>query len=280
MLQLMASAMDDRPQKKLSVVIPVFNVEKIIRRCLDALRWADEVNIVDMYSTDATRAICESYPNVRFYQNRGFIFENVNYGIERACHEWIMRLDSDEVVTPELAAEIQEVVLAEKHPGYSGYFVPSRVFFFGKWIKYGPAFDPRSLVPGEPYRRLLFRKGTAYYLCRREHEDLVATGQYEFLANHYLHYSYESISQWISKANYYTDREAEHVSVEKISLDSFNRIKLLYWLFHNFYGLYVRKYGYRDGFHGFVACLLHGFYPILEQLKLWEKKWKSVYASG
>jgi glycosyltransferase involved in cell wall biosynthesis len=262
-------------RKSISVVIPVFNVEKIIGRCLDALKWADEVNIVDMYSSDGTRKVCESYPNVRFYQNKDFILRNVNYGIERASHDWIMRLDSDEVITPNLAAEIQAVVLTERYPQYSGFYVPNRVFFFGKWIRYGPALDTRSPVPGESYRKLIFRKGTAYYLCEHEHEDLITTGEYGFLTNHYLHYSYESIGHWIAKANYYTDREAEHIPAEKISVNPFNRLKLLYWLFHNFYGLYVRKRGYRDGFHGFVVCLLHGFYPILEQLKLWEKKWKA-----
>lgn len=267
-------------RKQISVVIPTFNVEKIIRRCLDSLQWVDEVNVVDMYSTDGTREICRSYGNVEFFQNQDYIYGNVNYGIERASHEWIMRLDSDELVTGELANEIQEVVLTERYPECSGFYVPCRVFFFGKWIKYGPAFDPRGRLPGEAYRKLLFRKGTAYYRCEREHEDLTTSGEYGFLRSHYLHYSHESISHWIGKMNYYTDRDVERVPPERISLESFNRIRLIYWLLHNFYGLYVSRRGYKDGFHGFVVCLLHALYPIVEQLKLWEKKWKSEFLPG
>src|SRR5713101_2099961 len=94
------------PRQTLSVVIPTLNVEAIIARCLEALRWADEVVVVDMFSTDRTREICESYPNVRFLQKQDYIFANVNYGMEAATGDWVMRLDSDEVPTPELAREI------------------------------------------------------------------------------------------------------------------------------------------------------------------------------
>lgn len=267
-------------RKQISVVIPTFDVERIIGRCLDALRWADEVNVVDMFSTDRTAEICRSYPNVRFLQNRDYIYANVNYGIERASHEWVMRLDSDEVVTPALAEEIQQVVLTERMPQYSGFYVPNRVFFFGHWIKYGPAFDPRSPVAGESYRKLIFRKGTASYRCEREHEDLTTTGEYGFLKNHYRHYSHESISHWIAKMNYYTDRDVERVPVDAIVVPRLRRLRLCYWFLSNVVGLYLRKRGYRDGFVGFVVCLLHGGYPIIEQLKRWEKRWQAERAAG
>ena len=264
-------------RKKITVVIGTYNVERIIGRCLDALRWADEVNIVDTCSTDRTRELCARYPNVRFYEREEWLNPNINYGIERASHEWILRLDSDEVVTPELAAEIQEEVLTEKSPQYSGFHVPSRVHFFGKWIKYGPAFQRGSRVPGEAYRKMLFRKGTASYRCESQHEDMTTLGEYGFLKNIYLHYSHDSISQWIGKMNLYTDVDARLVPLEQISFKPFFRLRLLYWLVQNFYGLYVRNHGHRDGFHGFVVCLLHAWYPIIQQLKLWEKKWKAEH---
>ena len=270
-------AVSATPRKRISIVIPTLNVERIIGRCLDAVAWADEVVVVDMYSTDGTADICTRYPNVRLHQRRDYIEGNMNFGIERAAYEWVMLLASDEVVTPELAEEIRRVVLPEQHPQYSGFFVPSRVFFFGKWIRYGPAFDSRSPVRGEAYARRIFRKGTAFYRGEQTHEDLTATGDYGFLRSHYLHYSHESISHWIAKMNYYTDRDIERVPVERIEPKSLFRLRLAYWLLHNFYGLYVTRRGFRDGFHGFVVCLLHAWYPIIEQLKRWEKKWKSEH---
>jgi len=269
-----------RMRKKITVVIPTYNVERNIAQCLDALRWADEVNVVDMYSTDGTRKICQGYPNVRVYENRDYIYGNINYGIQRASHDWIMRLDSDEVVTPELADEIQQVVLTEREARYSGFYVPSRVFFFGRWIKYGPAFDSRSPVPGEAYRKLIFRKSTAFYRCEREHEDLTTTGEYGYLKAHYLHYSHESISAWIAKMNYYTDRDVERVPPERIAVPRWRPLRVTYWLLGNFLGLYVGRRGYRDGFHGFVVCALHALYPIIEQFKLWEKRWKAEQLPG
>src|SRR6266853_1273739 len=92
------ATIDAAPRRQtLSVVIPTLNVEGIIARCLEAVRWADEVVVVDMFSTDRTREICEGFPNVRFIQRRDYIFANVNHGMEVAAGDWVMRLDSDEV---------------------------------------------------------------------------------------------------------------------------------------------------------------------------------------
>src|SRR5829696_754581 len=97
-----ATASTASGRQTLSVVIPTLNVEAIIARCLESLRWADEVVVVDMFSTDRTQAICESFPNVRFLQRRDYIFANVNFGMKQAAGDWVMRLDSDEVLTQEL----------------------------------------------------------------------------------------------------------------------------------------------------------------------------------
>src|SRR5215212_9456427 len=118
-----SSAIAEPGRRTLSVVIPTLNVEAIIGRCLEAVRWADEVVIVDMFSTDRTREICEGFPNVRFKQRRDYIFANVTYGMEVAIGDWVMRLDSDEVLTPELAREIQEDVLAKPDVPYQTFWV-------------------------------------------------------------------------------------------------------------------------------------------------------------
>ena len=92
----------------ISVVIPCFNVDKFIRPTLESLKWCNEVIIVDMFSTDSTKEICLEYSNVKFYENKDFIYANVNYGIDKASNLWILRLDSDEIVTTELKNEIIE----------------------------------------------------------------------------------------------------------------------------------------------------------------------------
>lgn len=263
----------------LTVVIPVLNVEAIIARCLDALTWADEVIVVDMFSTDRTEEICRQYPNVVFYQNRDYIYANVNYGIDRAKGDWIMRLDSDEVVSPELAKEIQEEVLAKPDTPYSGFWVPNRVYFFGKWIRYGVAYDTRFGKDriGYGHRKILFRRGTARYACQREHEDLTTQGEYGVLRGHYEHYSHPTVSGWIAKMNYYTDRDVERLDVLASDFRVPRPHRTLLALVKVFFDLYVRRKGYRDGLHGFIVCALNTLYLLVERCKIWEKRYRLTH---
>ncbi len=261
------------PRQTLTVVIPVFNVEPIISRCLDALTWADEVTVVDMFSTDKTEEICRSYSNVRFLQNKDYIYANVNYGFDHASGDWVMRLDSDEVVSPELASEIQEEVLAKPDSPYSGYWVPNKVFFFGKWIRYGIAYGPenRDGPVGFGRRKILFRKNTARYACNTEHEDITTSGELGVLRGHYDHFSHRSVSEWIRKANYYTDRDVERTDVLAPTFRLPRPGRTLAALVKVFFDLYVRRKGYRDGLHGYMVCALNTLYLLVFRCKLWEK---------
>ncbi len=261
--------------KTISVIIPVFNVEKIIARCLDALTWADEVVVVDMFSTDRTKEICESYANVKFLQNKDYIYANINYGMDNAIGDWIMRLDSDEVVTPELAAEIKEKLLMKENDPNSWYWVANRVYFFGKWIKFGPAYDPRSKGKGFGYRKQIFKKGTARYECKREHEDIVTTGSCGYIHSHYDHYSHADISAWISKMNYYTDMDTERVDNNTSRLTNAYAIRMFAAPIITFLRLYIGRYGYKDGMHGLVVCGLNAWYSFIDRSKAWEKSWKA-----
>jgi glycosyltransferase involved in cell wall biosynthesis len=117
-----------------AAVIPVFNVERVIRATLESVKWCDEIIVVDMFSTDETKAICTSYPNCRFFQRRDYIFSNFNYGVEQATAEWIIRLDSDEVITPDLRSSI-EAVLSDPGSAFDGYEAQSNLFFFGYPLK-------------------------------------------------------------------------------------------------------------------------------------------------
>jgi glycosyltransferase involved in cell wall biosynthesis len=274
--------MTQSPQSQrqtLSVVIPVLNVEDKIARCLEALAWADEVVVVDMFSTDRTEEICQSYPNVVFLQNMDYIFANVNYGIDHACGDWIMRLDSDEVVTPELAAEIQTEVLAKPDLPYSGFAVPNKVYFFGKWIRYGVAYDATNGPEwiGYGFRRILFRRGTARYECKREHEDLQTTGEYGRLRGHYDHFSHRTVSEWIRKMNYYTDKDVERMDVLAPDFRVPKPGKTLIALAKVFFDLYIRRKGHKDGIHGFMTCALNTLYILVERCKVWEKHWRLTH---
>jgi len=267
-------------RRTLSVVIPTRNVAPIIRRALDALTWVDEVVIVDSFSQDETPEIVRSYPNVTFYQwmRPGVysIYAKVNYGIERAQGDWVMRLDSDEVVSPELAEEIQALLKQDEIP-YDGYKIPSRTYFFGKWIKYGIAYSTEGINatnPGHGYRKCLWRRGMARYPDRHVHEDLETQGEWGYLSHHYDHFSHETVSQWIAKMNFYTDIDSARLSPDDPMFKRYHPLKTVLAMGKVFYEHYFRLHGRRDGMHGFMLAALNAVYLLVFRCKMWERLWR------
>ncbi len=241
-----------------SAVIPTKNVAEKIGPTLDSLRFCDEVVIVDMYSTDNTREFCESYPNVKFYERQDYIYANFNYGVEQATSDWIIRLDSDEVLNPELQKAVQEV-LEDPQPKHSNYDALCHLFFFGMKLNHGY---------GNQWRTLLFRKGTAYYKARSEHEGLTVNGAPGQLRGFYEHFTNPTISEWISKINYYTDRDIERAPITpprawwRIVLDMARYFRFAYFGSGN-----LRH----DGYLGFVVALISAFSLALAEMKKWER---------
>ncbi|NLI01407.1 MAG: glycosyltransferase family 2 protein [Chthonomonadales bacterium] len=249
-----------------SVVIPTFNASRALRECLDALTWADAVIVVDMYSTDETPDICRAYPNVRFFQRRGYIYENVNFGFDQAETDWVIRLDSDEIIQPDLRDAILHV-LRNPEPRISGYYFRGVHFMFGQPMRHGPYLDEFC------WRKHMFRRGTARYQCHSEHEDITATGELRRLDGHYLHLTNPTVSELIAKMNYYTDRDAERYTDEEIYAPS--RVKVLWRAVKLFLLYYVKYRGYRDGHAGFYCAVFRGaLYQSLEAAKRWER-WKA-----
>lgn len=271
---------DARQQTRqtLSVVIAVYNEEKRIARCLEALKWVDEIVIVDMFSQDKTEAICRTYPNVVFYEKQDYMNANVNYGINHAVGDWIMRLDADEIVTEELGLEIQEL-LAKQKADYDGYWIPSRTFFFGKWMRYGVTYDTRfgKDRPGFAYRKMLFQKGMAWYECRTEHEDLSIKGTWGVLKGHYDHFSHRSVTHYLSKIQYYTDRDVERIDVLAPGYRLPTPGRTMVALIVVFITHYIKRKGYKDGIYGFISCALATLYIFVERCKIWEKHYRLTH---
>lgn len=256
--------MSDR--ETISVVIPVFNVDKFIKPTLDSITWCDEVVIVDMFSTDKTKEICLSYPNVKFYENKDFIYANVNYGIDKATSAWVMRLDSDEIITPELKNEIIEKVLTNKNNPYDGFEAQSIVYFMGYLMEHG--------FGGNNWRGTLFRKGKARYAAQSEHEDLKREGNWGRLEHRYEHYTNQTISNWVNKINYYTDKDLVrwNPNEEKITMPKVI-YRTLRW-FQRYY-IYPNK-AYKDGVPGFVIALIATSGLLILYLKMWEKQQRFI----
>ena len=251
-----------------SVVTPVRNVEDRLERFLDALTGADEVVLIDQFSTDRTAEIAARYPNVTFIRSDDFVPRNYNLGQERARGEWILRLDSDEIPSPELVREIEEILSQDEIP-YDGYYVPQRVYFFGKWIRYGIAYTPGAPA-GCSYRKGFYRKGYARYPGRSYHDDLESRGRWGYLRHPYDHYSHASVSEWIAKMNHYTDGDLTQLPLDDPSYRPPRPWRALLDVPLTFVKLYLLRRGYRDGRHGLIVCGLNALYAFVQACKIWE----------
>ncbi len=250
-------------RKTVAAVIPVKNVEKIIRGALESLKFCDEVILVDMFSTDKTKEIALSYPNVRFFERNGYIFSNINYGRDQAKSEYIIRLDSDERLSVELQKEIVKE-LESPSPSLI-YTAPYYSFFLGKAMMYGGKFQVRDL---------LFKKGVLRYSERSEHESFSRTAGHEnvevgTLRESNLPYSLLSIKKYIEKVNYYSEKDLERASGN--DLRPLSGWKICYHAVRFFLRQYVRQEGHKDGQHGLAMALLDTFYIVIHHLKVWEK---------
>jgi glycosyltransferase involved in cell wall biosynthesis len=245
-------------RETVSVVIPTYNVEDVIEECLESVKWADEIIVVDMFSTDRTLEICKKYPNCKIFQRKDYIYANFNYGANQATSDWIIRLDSDERISEGLKDEILEV-LERKETKYSHFIAQYHLYMFGKRLRYG--------IAHRPYRTIMFRKGLGKYLCQTEHEDLIIQGEYGCFKHHYDHYNYTSISQYVGKINYYTDRDIERV---KITYKP-KKLKILVSCIKTFYLYFIKYQGYKDGFVGFIDAGLRTCYYFIQEAKYWEK---------
>ena len=253
-------------RQSISVVIPTYNVAAIIRRCLDAMAWADDIIIVDMFSDDGTAEVCKRYPNVRVYQRNDYIFANVNFGIDEAKTDWIVRLDSDEVLNPELQSSIQRV-LRDPNPTINGYYFPSVQYIFGEPMQYGVG------LPRLNQRKCMFRRGTARYECKAEHEDITATGPFGVLDGYYEHFSNHTVNEFISKMNYYTDKDTERLA--DAELEPAKPYRVWYRAIRQFILFYFQWQGYKDGYLGFYSSIVRGpLYVFTTEAKRWEA-WKN-----
>jgi glycosyltransferase involved in cell wall biosynthesis len=246
------------PRASVSAVIPTKNVAAVIKPTLESLRFCDEIVIVDMHSTDGTREVCCSYQNVTFLLREDYIYGNFNFGAESARGEWIIRLDSDEVLSPVLQQSII-TVLNERKPAHVAYDAECHLYFFGKRVRHGI---------GASRRVTLFRKGKAHYPVTSEHESLLVEGSTGQLTGYYEHFTNPTISAWLSKIDYYTERDAERAASS--APEPAWRVLLKTARF--FQRLYLRpSWMIKDGTLGFYISSLSAFAYLVQHAKMWER---------
>ncbi len=241
---------------KLSVVIICFNEEAILEKCLSAVEWADEIVVVDSFSTDRTLEIARKY-TARVFQHgwQGYARQKT-IALQHASHPWVLSLDADEVVSPELADEIRSLLAGE--PALAGYRVPRRAYYLGRFLHHCwyPDFKVR-----------LFRKSLGRWSQHDVHETVLLDGPGGTLKNPLLHYSFLSIRDHLQTIQTYTTLSADSLAR---SGRTFSLARLLGSPVFMFLQQYVGKRGFLDGIPGLVASVLSAFHEFVKYAKLYE----------
>jgi len=248
---------------KISVVISAHNEEKNIEDCLkSAQELAYEIIVVDNSSTDKTGEIARKYTKKVFEQKNDpkNIDLQKNLGFSKATGDWILSLDADERITPELAKEIESRI-KNQESRIMGYWISRKNIIFGKWIK--------NDMWWPDYQLKLFKKGKGKFGKNDVHKALVLEGGSEKLTNPMIHHNYVSIHQYIQKLNNYTDIEAENLSSQGYS---FNWLDAIRFPVNDFVKTFFLQKGFKDGIHGLVLSMFQAFYMGIVFAKLWEKE--------
>lgn len=250
---------------KISVVISAYNEEKKIKDCLESVKWADEVIVVDGMSADSTAAIAKKHgAKVYTRENNLMLNVNKNFGFGKATNDWILSLDADERITPELKEEINSLSAEARalDGQVSGYWIPRKNIIFGKWIEHTGWYPDHQLR--------LFRKGHGRFDEKHIHEMINLKGEAGYLKNHFIHYNYETVAQFLHKTMViYAPNEAS----EKLRKGYvFNHMDFIRFPLSEFLKRFFAGKGYKDGFHGLMLSMLMGFYHFVIFLYIWEKK--------
>jgi len=240
----------------LSVAIISFNEENNISRCLEALRdLATEIIVVDSLSTDRTVEIARGLgAKVMAEDWKGHIGQK-NSALDKCSCEWILSIDCDEVVSPELKESIRRTVAQGSAEGYK---LNRKTFFLGRWIEH--AWYP-------DWKVRLIRNGTGRWSGFDPHDRLTVAGSVGKLDGDLYHYSFRDLRDCLERTIRYAANEAGSYYREGRRASIVN---LLVNPLHGFFKHYLIKRGFLDGLHGFIISVLNGIYVFMKYALLWE----------
>ena len=239
---------------KLSVVVIAKNEELRIENCLSSVSWADEIILVDDESTDKTIEIAQRY-NAKIFRRKMDV-EGIhrNWAYAQARNEWVLSLDSDERITPELREEISKVLAG--NPQEAGFTIPRRNHIGDYWVRFGGWYPSPQLR--------LFRKDKFRYEEVQVHPRAFLDGACGHLRADMLHYSYKDLQDFWAKLNKQTTWEAQKWFAQGKPMT----LGIFIWrTYDRFMRAYFGRHGYKDGFIGFVVAFNAGLYQIFSYLK-------------
>jgi glycosyltransferase involved in cell wall biosynthesis len=242
---------------RLSVTVISLNQEANMGPCLESVRFADEIVVVDTGSTDGTMAAARRYTDRVFQTDWQGFAGTKNFALDQARMEWVLSLDTDERVPEALREEILAVVRGDGP--LAGYRVPRRNYFCGRWIKHLGWYPDYTLR--------LFRRGQGRFREREVHEEVAVVGPVGNLVTPLEHYSYTSVSQYVQRLDRYARLAARQMAKQgrrPYPLETAWRPCA------TFFKLFVLKAGFLEGRAGFALSVLGSMYNFLKYYYLGE----------
>jgi glycosyltransferase involved in cell wall biosynthesis len=247
--------------KSISVIIITLNESLKIEACLDSVKWTDEIIVIDSGSTDNTVEICKKYTDKVYETDWPGFGPQKNRALSYASCDWVLSIDADEVVTPELKEEIQSALLNET---FEIYDIPRLSSFCGRDLHYG-GWRP-------DYVTRLFKNGSASFSNDSVHERLVFETKKGKLKESLIHTSIDDLDSMLSKVNAYSTAGTQRIVDKGKQVGLFSALSHGFWIFFRTYFL---RLGFLDGKEGFIMAVSAGentYYRYLKAYYLQKSK--------
>lgn len=245
---------------KLSTIILTKNEENTIIDCIDSVLFSEEIIVIDDESRDRTLEIVRNLENKKIKIYKRVLQDDFsaqrNFGIDKAKGEWIFFVDGDEIVSEDLAREIQEVVHIENNK-YSGYLIKRIDYLLGTVLIHGETGN---------FKILRLAKKTSGKFFGVVHERWKVKGKVGVLENFLIHHPHRTIYEFLQKINYYTSLRSMELFEKKTRVSI---LGIIFYPFGKFIINYLLKHGFKDGNAGAVMALMMSFHSFLVRVKLW-----------
>jgi len=246
---------------EISAVIITYNEERRLEDALKSLAGVvSEIVVVDCLSTDETAKIARRFTDRVFERTWTNFAEQKNFANGKAAHSWILSLDADERVSPELRKELLNLRAVE--PEVDAFFIPRQVYYLGHWVRHSGWYPDRKLR--------LFRKAKAHWEGEYVHERLVVEGPIGKLRGTIHHFTYRNIHEHLARINTFSDLGAQKLYAQKRKARLYHLVLLP---FFRFVRAYFWRRGFLDGFPGLVISVLTGYAVFVRYAKL-KEIWK------
>ncbi len=242
---------------KIAAVIITRNEERNIVRCLESVRFCDEIVVVDSGSSDSTCTLAARFTNKIFDRQWSNYADQRNFANQQVESDWVLSVDADEVVSDELRDEL--LSFKQKAPDGQAYTIPRKTFHFSRWIRYG-GWYPNRLTR-------FFKKDAGQWKGDELHEYWEPLGALGDLSGHLLHYSFDDLADQVERNNRYSSLGAEKLRKQG---KRFSFFRLTVKTMSKFIETYFLKRGFLDGYPGFIISVSAAYSVFLKWAKLWE----------